>query len=59
MGALRAVELLGGDVGAGRGCVGGRMFDIGGFAVGVGVATVDEVEDKAGGYGEEDVAGGC
>lgn len=59
MGALRAVELSGGGVGAGRGCVGGRMFDFGGFAVGVGVGTVDEVEDEAGGCGEEDVADGC
>lgn len=56
MGALSAVEAVGGGVGARRGRVRGWVCDTRGFAGGAGVEAVDGVEEEGGGGGEEDVA---
>lgn len=56
MGALSAVEAVGGGVGARRGRVRGWVRDTRRFAGGAGVEAVDGVEEEGGGGGEEDVA---
>lgn len=54
--ALRAVELVGGEIRARRGRVRGGVGDAGRLAVFACVEAVDDVQDEGRGCGEQDVA---